>query len=169
MKKSIKVFTTFAIFVVICALICLFVRQWCKYEVITVNENTASIRVPGEFEEPVGLIYNSEYVTVANDNSVITLNFNKQGYYYVRILNHRYIFCYLTENNDNYTVDLLEHEYKDILKIIANERMLWEIVISVVVLAVIITLIILKHTKNSNRLKVEKTKNKTVVQSPSTD
>lgn len=83
-------------------------------ETISVNSDTAVIRLPGEFEGRAKVSYNAEYVTQERDNTTITLCFEKQGYYLVGIDNENYIFEVLNFDNSDYTVDMMSKELSNI-------------------------------------------------------
>ena len=59
---------------------------------IEIEENVATIRVPGEFEDELQLLYNGKYMTHTLENSVIKLKFLKPGYYHVNVENKDYVF-----------------------------------------------------------------------------
>lgn len=115
-KTNLKVrkITTIVLFlaVAIITIILIAVNTWPK--TITVNSDTALIRLPGEYEGRAKVYYNAEYVTQERENTTIRLYFEKQGYYLVKIDDENYIFEVLNFDNSDYTVDMVSKELPDI-------------------------------------------------------
>ena len=82
--------------------------------IIEIEENVATIRVPGEFEDELQLLYNGKYMTYTLENSVIKLKFLKPGYYHVNVENKDYVFLCGKNMNLQYDIDLIEKEYNHI-------------------------------------------------------
>jgi len=148
MKKNIKSIVIVLCIVLLTGLIVFATRYICKYEVITLDNNMASIRLPGEFNGKVNVLYNEKYLTQEKENSVLNLKFSKEGYYYVKILDYRYVFCYLKDTSSNYTIDLLQHEYKDIVRKNTNERIVIKLIILLVVVLFYVFIFVWRKVRN---------------------
>ena len=87
---------------------------------VNVEGYSATVRVPGEYAEEAQIHYNYDFVEQSNDRSVITLNFEKEGYYLVEICDKLYVFnvSYCKQTN-NYTIDLLPEEKANIENLLA--------------------------------------------------
>lgn len=80
-KKRLIVGIVICLWLVIC--ICMAIFNLPKQ--VEVKKNTACIRVPGEFKSEVKVLYNSEYVKQCEAGSVVTLDFEKDGYYWCSV------------------------------------------------------------------------------------
>lgn len=103
-----------------------------SYQILSVTEDNATIRVPGEFaEKQIDVLYNSNYLEYKVENSEITLNFSKPGYYYLEIMGDEYVFKYNAVISSQYEVDLLENEYEQIELISFVRKFSWIFILSV--------------------------------------
>ena len=81
---------------------------------ISIPNDTATIRLPGESKKQATFLYNDEYVEQTQRDSVLTLTFKKQGYYMCSVEGKKYEFEVLNIDNSDYTVDLIYLEHSRI-------------------------------------------------------